>query len=141
MDTNDEASDPTYSSFNTALIMEIHTMLAIIAACLPFTKPLIDSLSTGLLGSDLRSTHGGSARDSRFSRFMLSHSASRPGRSSRGYLGPSFSGNLSPIGHGDLELSEGFPEVNEKRDKMVINRTITTTVKFEEDDEFHKSLA
>ena len=39
---------------NVALITVIHTNYCIVASCLPFLKPLIDSLAIGLMTNDIR---------------------------------------------------------------------------------------
>ncbi|MCJ1325811.1 hypothetical protein MMC10_002474 [Thelotrema lepadinum] len=129
-------SDLTYNTFNTAIIMEIHTMLSIVVACFPFTKPLMDSLSTGLLTSDLRSATARSAARSRYPRFGLSsiRSPKIVSDAKREWFGPSVSGNFSTLDSGEHELTE----TSHPKD-MVINRTITTTVEFEGDDKIYET--
>lgn len=46
--------DTTIKAVNVALVTVIHTNYCIIASCLPFLKPLIDSLAIGLLTNDIR---------------------------------------------------------------------------------------
>ena len=47
------ASDKTAAYFEVELITAIHTNYSIIAACMPFLKPVVDSLSVGLMTNDI----------------------------------------------------------------------------------------
>ena len=112
-------------------------MFSVIAACFPFTKPLIDSLSTGLLTSDLRSATERSERRSRYLQFgSLSHRSPRSPAvlsPNRAWLGPSINGDLSSLVDGDNELTAAHVGRRGSEGKMVINKTITTTIKYEGD--------
>lgn len=132
-DLDGDPLDFTYDSFNTALIMEIHAMFSVIAACFPFTKPLIDSLSTGLLTSDLRSATERSERRSRYFQFGLASLRSRVVTPDHAWLGPSVNGDLSSLVDGNHELSATRMGRRASDGKMMINKTVTTTIKFEGD--------
>lgn len=79
-----DASDPTFEFYRPVLTTSIQTNLGIIVACLPFFRPFIESLESGLLTSDLRllaptfstggsviSHHGSAAHE-------LEHSTQKP---------------------------------------------------------------
>lgn len=46
-------ADITWRSFNLALVTVLHADISIIAACIPFFKPIVDSLSVGMIANDL----------------------------------------------------------------------------------------
>ena len=45
--------DSTWVSFNLSLLTILHTNISVIAACISFFKPIIDSLAPGFIGNDL----------------------------------------------------------------------------------------
>ena len=50
--------DSTWDSFNLALVTSLHTNVSVIAACISFFKPIIDSLAPGLIANDLHFSPG-----------------------------------------------------------------------------------
>jgi hypothetical protein len=46
--------DPTFSEANVAIATSVAMNAAIIASCVPFLKPLVDSMQTGWSNSDVR---------------------------------------------------------------------------------------
>lgn len=47
------ATDTTWRSFSLALVTVLHADISIVAACIPFFKPIVDSLSVGMIANDL----------------------------------------------------------------------------------------
>ena len=50
---------PSFTPSNLAIKTTVHTNLSIIAACIPFFKPIMDSLQSGIYAADLRSLNPG----------------------------------------------------------------------------------
>lgn len=49
--------DHPFDDFHLAITTIVHVNLSIIVSCIPFLKPFMDSLQTGVLASDLRTRH------------------------------------------------------------------------------------
>lgn len=49
------SSDRAFDDFNTVLLTSIHTNLSIVVTCIPFVKPIMDGIQSGILASDVRS--------------------------------------------------------------------------------------
>ena len=49
-----QTSDPSWTDFNIVLVTEIDMNLSVIVACIPFTKPFVDSLQGGMFNADPR---------------------------------------------------------------------------------------
>ena len=49
--------DHPFDDFDITITTVAHINLSIIVSCIPFLKPFMDSLQTGVLASDLRSRH------------------------------------------------------------------------------------
>ncbi|MCJ1465194.1 hypothetical protein MMC07_003810 [Pseudocyphellaria aurata] len=50
------SADHPYDDFAVAITTIVHINISIIVSCIPFLKPVMDSLQTGVLASDLRTT-------------------------------------------------------------------------------------
>lgn len=50
------SSDQTYTDFNAAIMTETHVNLSVIVSCIPFLKPVTDSLQTGALASNIHTS-------------------------------------------------------------------------------------
>lgn len=48
------SSDTRIDAVNVALVTVVHTNLCIVASCVPFLRPVLVSLDTGLITSDIR---------------------------------------------------------------------------------------
>lgn len=48
-----DSLNSTWDSFNLALVTSLHTNISVIAACISFFKPIIDSLAPGVMANDL----------------------------------------------------------------------------------------
>lgn len=48
-----QSADRTIASFHVEVVTAVHTNFSIMAACLPFLKPVMDSLSVGLMRNDI----------------------------------------------------------------------------------------
>lgn len=48
-----QSTDTTAASFNVELVTAIHTSYCIITCCMPFLKPVMDSLAVGLINNDI----------------------------------------------------------------------------------------
>ena len=46
--------DPTFSYSDTVIVTSAHANVSIVAACIPFFKPIMDSMQSGVTNSDLR---------------------------------------------------------------------------------------
>lgn len=47
------SSDQPFTEFNAAIMTETHVNLSVIVSCIPFLKPVMDSLQTGALASNI----------------------------------------------------------------------------------------
>ena len=125
--------DITSSSFNSALVTVIHTNYCIIASCLPFLKPLIDSLSIGLITNEIRVPV--TSDDSTNSKDLTSPFAILSGRTvfkTRNVHGwtrfpASDYSATATVGKND-EMEFRDLEQYGSRDRMVINQTKTIAV-------------
>ena len=126
------SSDLTLSSFDAALIMEIHTNFSVIAACLPFLKPMVDSLAIGLMTNDIRipvESEEVSRSKDKVNPFALLGGKGFNTRNFYGWTRSQSSGYTSTVtagkGH-DIELNS--LERYGSQERMVINQTKTTVV-------------
>ncbi|KAL8792908.1 MAG: hypothetical protein Q9195_004485 [Heterodermia aff. obscurata] len=53
--------------FHPCLLTSLHTNIAILAACIPFTKPIIDSMATGAISNDIANPLGWAAQSYKIS--------------------------------------------------------------------------
>ena len=120
------------SSFNTALITVIHTNYSIIASCLTFLKPLIDSLAVGLITNNIRvpiRPQDDTKKKEKLNPFAILGGKGFSTRNFYGWTRSQSSGYSATITAGtgnDVELQD--MERYGSRDRMVINQTKTTVV-------------
>ena len=120
------------SSFQPTLITVIHANYSIIASCLPFLKPLIDSLAIGLITNNIQVPIG--SEDSTKKRDKINPFAilSGKGFNTRNLYGwtrsqsSDYTATVTTGGRNDVELQD--IERYGSRDRMVINQTRTTVV-------------
>ena len=127
------STDTTIDAVDVALVTVIHTNYCINSSCVPFLKPLIDALSTGLMTNDIRvpATLTESSKDKiRINPFAILSGDKRFEKNAYGWTRcPNASNYTSTVTGGkdnDLELQnlERFGS----RERMVINQTKTTEV-------------
>ena len=87
-----KSNDRTYDDLDTAIVTIFHANLSLVVMAIPFLKPFIDSLQTGILASDLR-------RLAPIKSSGLGWSSARPFRS----LGKDSSSKLRSPSRGRLE--------------------------------------
>ena len=120
------------SSFNAALITVIHTNYSIIASCLTFFKPLIDSLGVGLITNNIRvsvSPQDSTEKKDKMNPFAILGGKGFNTRNFYGWTRTQSSGYSATVTTGtgnDVELQD--LERYGSRDRMVINQTKTTVV-------------
>ena len=128
------SSDTSIDSVNVALVTAIHTNYCIVAGCVPFLKPLIDSLAIGLMTNDIRVPVRSetSIKDrSKINPFaILSGGKHFQTRNAYGWTrSPGSSDYTSTVTggkHNDLELQNLDRYGSQER--MIINQTKTTQV-------------
>jgi hypothetical protein len=135
------ASDTTLTAFTPTLITVIHTNYSIIACCMPFLKPIFDSLSIGLMTNaiNIPEERGDESSGSRRSRnldgkinpFAILGGKGHKTRNAYGWTRfPKESGYTSEVVGGKengVELGEDLDRYG-SRDRMVISQTRTVTV-------------
>ncbi|MCJ1452317.1 hypothetical protein MMC28_002659 [Mycoblastus sanguinarius] len=127
------SSHTKISSFHTALVTVIYTNYCIIASCLPFLKPLVDSLAVGLMTNDIRvpirSEDSINDKD-KFNPFaILSGRNGFKARNAYGWTRSPTSEYTSTVTAGrDNDVEFRDLERYGSRDRMVINQTKTTVV-------------
>lgn len=57
VNASSDSIDHPFDDFHLAITTIVHVNLSIIVSCIPFLKPFMDSLQTGVLASDLRTRH------------------------------------------------------------------------------------
>lgn len=125
-------SDITMSSFNATLVTVIHTNYSIIASCVPFLKPMIDSLAIGLMTNDIRvpvRPEKSVKNKDQTNPFAILGGKGFHTRNAYGWTRDPTSQYTSTVTAGnenDVEL--GDLERYGSRDRMVINQTTTTVV-------------
>ena len=128
------SSDTAMSAVIAALVIVVHTNYCIVASCLPFLKPLIDSLDIGLMTNDirvLRRSEESTKDKSRINPFAILSRRKRY-RTPNAYgwtRFPTSSDYPSTVtaGYGnDFEFQN--LERHGSQDRMVINQTKTTVV-------------
>jgi hypothetical protein len=136
-----KSSDQSFDGFKSILIMEIHVTFSIITACIPFLTPVMNSLQTGILSSDLRSLPGRqTAQGYRYNYPLGSIGKGSSGLySSRGsHASQAWAKSRNPSNNvtittgtqdGDL-IDENQNGRNGSEDRMIIKQT-TTTVQFQ----------
>ncbi|KAL9102559.1 MAG: hypothetical protein Q9163_002309 [Psora crenata] len=78
LNSSSRSLDHTFDDFATVMISSIHVNLSILAACMPFIKPVMDSLQTGILASDVHATNPNPDRNPKYAlRWLGSSSADR----------------------------------------------------------------
>lgn len=127
------SSDFTKASFNPELITVIHTNYSIIASCLPFLKPFLDSLAIGLMTNDIRipindDPKNKTAKDGKMNPFAILGSGSRYAKRTTAY-GSGWTRSIVNTGKGNEQEHE-LRELERygSRERMVINQTRTAEV-------------
>ena len=119
-------------SFNAELITVIHTNYSIIASCLTFLKPLIDSLAVGLITNNIRipvRPQDDTKKKDKLNPFAILGGKGFNTRNFYGWTRSQSSGYSATVTTGtvnDVELQD--LEQYGSRDRMVINQTKTTVV-------------
>ena len=139
------SSDFTKSSFNPELITVIHTNYSIIASCLPFLKPFLDSLAIGLMTNDIRipinddptaktkAAGAGTVKDGNkmINPFAILTGGSRYAKRTTGY-GSGWTRSIVHTGKGagSAEPEHELRDLERygSRERMVINQTRTAEV-------------
>lgn len=124
------STDHPFDDFTTVLTSSIQANLSVIVTCIPFIKPVMDSLQTGILVSDVHTTI--SPRHPSFAlRWLGSSSATRAGSGSNKWPKNSTHGNSTTATSGgpeeDGERFTGFGS----EERMVIKQTKTVAVQTE----------
>ena len=119
------SSDATSSAFDAELLTAIHANYSIIASCLPFLKPLTDSLAVGLITNDVRVPIGPdnpvTNKAKMNSLAILSGSWSHSQHSATGNTATASGGKGNNVELHDLERYGS-------QERMVIKETKTTVV-------------
>ena len=122
--------DHPFDDFSTVMLSSIQANLSVIVSCMPFIKPVIDSLETGILASDVHTTS--SARKQSYPLRWLGSSSGakgdsgyskRPKKSRQGNSATATSGGYE--GQRERGLSIGSEE------RMIIKQTKTVAVRSE----------
>ena len=129
------SSSTTASSFNLVLVTTVQTNTCVIASCLTFLKPLVDSLAIGLVKNDIRvplgpgETNVGGGRINPFS-ILSGRKTSKAQRLHHGTWYPTSGGkttsDATAAKSGEFELED--LEQHGSQDRMVIKQTKTTEV-------------
>ena len=128
------SSDLTASAFDATLVTVIHTNYCIIASCIPFLKPLVDSLSVGLMTNDIRvpirSEEPTTKRTGKVNPFaILSGGKGYKTRNAYGWTRYPTSGYTSTVTAGkDIDVEFRDLVGQGSTDRMVINQTRTMAV-------------
>ena len=127
------SSDLTKFYFEPELITVIHTNYSIIASCLPFLKPFLDSLAIGLMTNDIRipindDTKIKAAKDIRMNPFAVLTGGSRYAKRTTVY-GSGWTRSIVNTGK-PKEQEHGLRDLERygSRERMVINQTRTAEV-------------
>lgn len=129
------SSDFTKFYFEPELITVIHTNYSIIASCLPFLKPFLDSLAIGLITNDIRlpineDTKTKAAKETRMNPFAVLTSGGRYAKRTTAY-GSGWTRSIVNTAKGGSEPQEHELRDLERygsRERMVINQTRTAEV-------------
>ena len=140
-------TDPTFSSANTVIVTSVHANVSIIAACIPFFKPVMDAMQSGVMNPDVRIRSGAVGDLGKGGSHSLQHLDSS-GRDVYGYgygaraacvagskRSSTLKGAISSVGggKGDSESRDS----SESRQKMIIRAETTIQIQ-EEDRESHQ---
>ena len=127
LNARSNSADATFDDFATALITSIHVSLSITVSCIPFIKPVMDSLETGILASDVHS----SSQDAKSGYALRWPGTSSPGKARPGAMkGPEASnhGNCVTVST-DIDNEDRAGDLNMgSRDQLVIKQTRTAAV-------------
>ena len=128
----DHSSDRTMSSFDTALITVIHANYSIIASCLPFFMPLVDSIAVGLMANNIRVPirfEDSTKKKDKVNPFAILGGEGFSTRNFYGWTRSQNSGYNATVTAGTENILElqGLERYG-SRDRMVINQTKTTVV-------------
>lgn len=127
-----ESVDHPYDDFITVLITSVQANLSVITTCVPFIKPIIDSLQTGILASDIH-TLTSSRHPSYALRWFESGSGSetRAGSVFNKWPKSNRQGNVTTATSGGLEERWEGGLHNDSEERMIIKQTKTVAVQSE----------
>ena len=143
-------SDQTFSLANTVIVTSAHANVSIIAACIPFFRPVMDAMQSGVMNPDVRMLNGNTIRSgggmdgTKGKAYGLQHLDSS-GRDMYGYsaksscvAGPkrnsTLKGAITSVGGGKGD-TQGR-DSSESRQKMIIRAETTIQVLEEHRDSF-----
>ena len=129
-DSASRSTDHPFDDFTTVLTISTQANLSVNVTCIPLIKPVMDSLQTGILISDVDTTI--SPRHPSFAlRWLGSSSATRAGSGSNKWPKNSMHGN-------SMTATSGGPEEDGERflgsgseERMIIKQTKTVAVQTE----------
>ena len=59
--------DTSFSNIKTVIVTSVHANVSVIAACIPFFKPIMDAMQSGVMNSDLRTLNPTSGGNKQYS--------------------------------------------------------------------------
>ncbi|KAL9130490.1 MAG: hypothetical protein Q9175_007011 [Cornicularia normoerica] len=126
------SSDTRIDAVNVALVTVIHTNLCIVASCVPFLRPVVVSLDTGLITSDIRApvrsekSIMGISKMNPFAILSGRKSFQRRNGWARFPASADYASTVTGGKNNDMELH--FLDRYGSQDRMIINQTKTILV-------------
>ena len=144
------ATDPSFSSANTVIVTSAHANVSIIAACIPFFKPVMDAMQSGVMNPDVRIRSGGGEGLGKGGLHLLQH-LDGSGRDFYGYgygaktacvagskRSSTLKGTITSVGGGKGD-SDGRNS-SDSRQKMIIRAETTIQIREEDRESYQGSV-